>query len=150
MIYLVNALCLCFVPLYLSFLALGCLVSSLSIYKLHCDSQYGAGCCQYHCFMMRSWNKPFTNPNPATGLLAQQKTCHHCLVPMNIARRASLTGGCAFWRPQCHTYTSLTRSSVLAILLIPCLEWSGTYRQHVQVWPHQLRINLWNWHCSSL
>ena len=25
------------------------------------------------------------------GFLSQQKTCHCCLVPMNIARRASLT-----------------------------------------------------------
>ena len=65
-------------------------------------------------------------------------------------KKASLTDGRAFRCPQCHTYTSLTRSSVLAILLIPCLEWSGTYRQHVQVWPHQLRNNLWIGHCSPL
>ena len=53
------------------------------------------------------------------GLLAQQKICHHCLVPMNIARRASLTDGHAFWCPQCHTYTSLRSGSFFAKSRLP-------------------------------
>ena len=44
------------------------------------------------------------------GLLAPQKTCHHCLVPMSIARRASLTDGRAFRCPQYHIYRSLRSS----------------------------------------
>ena len=57
------------------------------------------------------------------GLLAQQKTCHRCLVPMNIARRASHTGGCAFRCPQCHTYTSLRSGSFFVKSRLPLQKW---------------------------
>ena len=57
------------------------------------------------------------------GLLAQQKTCHRCLVPMNIARKASLTDGRAFRCPQCHTYTSLRSGSFFAKSRLPLQKW---------------------------
>ena len=63
-IYFLNALCLCFVLLYLSFLALGCSVSSLPVYKLHCDSQYRAGCCQYQSFYGEKLKQAVYEPRP--------------------------------------------------------------------------------------
>ena len=56
------------------------------------------------------------------GRLAQQKTCHHCLVPMNIARRASLTDGRAFWCPQCHTYHKLETRELLCKISVATAE----------------------------
>ena len=56
-------------------------------------------------------------------LFAQQKTCHGCLVPMNITRRASLTDGRAFQCPQSHTYTSLRSGSFFAKSRLPLQKW---------------------------
>ena len=58
------------------------------------------------------------------ALLAQKKTCHRCLVPMNITRRASLTDGRAFW---CYTYTSLRSGSFFAKSRLPLQKWVREY-----------------------
>ena len=57
------------------------------------------------------------------GLLAQQLTCHRCSVAMNIARRACLTDGHAFWCPKCHIYTSLRSGSFFDKSRLPLQKW---------------------------
>ena len=42
---------------------------------------------------------------------------------MNIARRASLIDGRAFWCPQCHAYTSLRSGSFFAKSRLPLQKW---------------------------
>ena len=67
MIYLVNALCLCFVPLYLPFLALGCLVSSLSVYKLTVIASIELDAVNANRFYGEKLKQAVYEPNPATS-----------------------------------------------------------------------------------
>lgn len=90
------------------------------------------------------------------GLLAQQLTCHHCSVAMNIARRASLTDGHAFRCPQCHTYTSLRSGSFFEKSRLPLQKWILLMYLWVREYPikdaqeeaevaHETAVSIYRW-----
>ena len=129
-----NALCLCFVPLYLSFLALGCLVSSLSVYKLHCDSQYRAGCCQCQLFYGEKLKQAVYEPRPRDKRDRHIRTHVHC-------ENRSLIQSLTLMRSAISSHANPRKTHVLCTWFYEVFAWASK--------PPQIKkFDIWTYNCT--